>query len=59
MKSVRNVVLVLNSKGGKNNIGPALYNVVGRKVGAASDYKYSKDISAYEKQWTFEELTVI
>ena len=29
-------------KGGKNNIGPALYNVVGRKVGAVSDYKYSK-----------------
>ena len=29
-------------KGGKNNIGPALYNVVGRKIGAVSDYKYSK-----------------
>ena len=43
-------------KGGKNNIGPALYNVVGRKVGAVSDYKYSKALSAYEKQWTFEEL---
>ena len=43
-------------KGGKNNIGPALYNVVGREVGAVSDYKYSKALSAYEKQWTFEEL---
>ena len=43
-------------KGGKNNIGPALYNVVGRKVGAVSDYKYSKALSAYEKKWTFEEL---
>ena len=43
-------------KGGKNNIGPALYNVVGRKVGAVSDYKYSKALSAYEKEWTFEEL---
>ena len=43
-------------KEGKNNIGPALYNVVGRKVGAVSDYKYSKALSAYEKQWTFEEL---
>tara|TARA_B100000941_G_scaffold22424_1_gene13473 strand:- start:148 stop:690 length:543 start_codon:yes stop_codon:yes gene_type:complete len=43
-------------KGGKNNIGPALYNVVGRKVGAVSDYKYSKALSAYEKVWTFEEL---
>ena len=28
-------------KGGKNNIGPALYNVVGRKVGIVNDYKYS------------------
>ena len=44
------------AKGGKNNIGPALYNVVGRKVGAVNDYKYSKALSQYEKNWTFEEL---
>ena len=43
-------------KGGKNNIGPALYNVVGRRVGVVSDYKYSKALSGYEKEWTFEEL---
>ena len=43
-------------KGGKNKIGPALYNVVGRKVGAVSDYKYSKALAGYEKSWTFEEL---
>ena len=43
-------------KGGKNNIGPALYNVVGRKVGAIEDYKYSKALVAYDKNWTFEEL---
>ena len=43
-------------KNGKNNIGPALYNVVGRKVGSVSDYKYSKALSGYEKEWTFEEL---
>ena len=43
-------------KGGKNNIGPALYNVVGRKVGVVNDYKYSKALLAYEKEWTFEEL---
>ena len=43
-------------KGGKNNIGPALYNVVGRKVGLVSDYKYSKAMSEYKKAWTFEEL---
>ena len=43
-------------KGGKNNIGPALYNVVGRKVGVINDYKYSKALSEYSKEWTFEEL---
>ena len=43
-------------KGGKNNIGPALYNVVGRKVGAVDDYKYSKALTSYGKAWTFEEL---
>ena len=43
-------------KGGKNKIGPALYNVVGRKVGGVNDYKYSKALAGYEKSWTFEEL---
>ena len=43
-------------KGGKNNIGPALYNVVNRQVGAVNDYKYSKALSEYGKKWTFEEL---
>ena len=44
------------NKGGKNNIGPALYNVVGRKIGGVSDYKYSKALIAYGKEWNFEEL---
>jgi len=43
-------------KGGKNNIGPALYNVVGRQIGSVSDYKYSKALSEYGKEWSFEEL---
>ena len=43
-------------KGGKNKIGPALYNVVGRKVGEVTDYKYSKALMTYKKEWTFEEL---
>ena len=43
-------------KGGKNKIGPALYNVVGRQVGGVSDYKYSKALAAYGKSWTLEEL---
>ena len=44
------------NKGGKNKIGPALYNVVGRKVGGVDGYKYSKTLASYDKEWTFEEL---
>ena len=43
-------------KGGRNKIGPALYNVVGRAVGGVNDYKYSKALASYDKDWTFEEL---
>ena len=43
-------------KGGKNKIGPALYNVIERKVGKVADYKYSKALASYDKNWTFEEL---
>ena len=43
-------------QGGGNKIGPALYNVVGRAVGDISDYKYSKALTSYGKEWTFEEL---
>ena len=43
-------------KGGENKIGPALYNVVGRKVGSVGEYKYSKALAEYKKDWTFEEL---
>ena len=43
-------------KGGGNNIGPALYNVVGRDIASISDYKYSKAMMNYEKKWTFEDL---
>ena len=44
------------AQGGGNKIGPALYNVVGRPVGSISDYKYSKSLISYDKEWTFEEL---
>ena len=44
------------NEGGGNKIGPALYSVVGRAVGGVSDYKYSKSLVAYGKEWTFEEL---
>ena len=42
--------------GGGNKIGPALYNVVGRKIAAVEDYKYSKALVEYKKNWSIEEL---
>tara|TARA_B100000900_G_scaffold415129_2_gene443917 strand:- start:941 stop:1477 length:537 start_codon:yes stop_codon:yes gene_type:complete len=42
--------------GGGNKIGPALYNVVGRQIGGLSDYKYSKALVEYGKNWDFKEL---
>ena len=42
--------------GGSNKIGPALYNVVGRKIAVVQDYKYSKALIEYKKNWSFEEL---
>ena len=44
------------NQGGANKIGPALYNVVGRKIGGVVDYKYSKAFVEYGKEWNFEEL---
>ncbi len=42
--------------GGKNMIGPNLWSVIGRQAGVVSDYKYSKAMVAYGKEWTFEEM---
>jgi len=44
------------AQGGGNKIGPALWGVLGRKVGSISDYKYSKAMAAYGKEWSFEEM---
>ena len=44
------------ASGGKNMIGPNLWNVIGRTAGSVSDYKYSKAMIAYGKEWTFEEM---
>ena len=44
------------SKGGGNKIGSALWNVVFRPVGSVTDYKYSKALSSYGKEWSWEEL---
>jgi cytochrome c len=44
------------ASGGKNMIGPNLWGVIGRTAGSVSDYKYSKAMVAYAKQWSFEEM---
>ena len=43
-------------QGGANKIGPALWNVLGRKAGSVSGYKYSKAMLAHGKPWSFEEM---
>ena len=42
--------------GGKNMIGPNLWGVIGRTAGSVNDYKYSKAMVAYGKEWSFEEM---
>ena len=44
------------ASGGKNMIGPNLWSVIGRTAGSVSDYKYSKAMVAYGKEWSFEEM---
>ena len=43
-------------EGGGNKIGPKLWNVMFRPVGAVEDYKYSKSLMSYKKEWTWEEM---
>ena len=43
-------------QGGGNKIGPALWNVIFRPVGSITDYKYSKALSSYSNEWTWEEM---
>ena len=43
-------------QGGRNNIGPKLWNVMFRPVGAVTDYKYSKALTSYGKEWSWEEM---
>ena len=43
-------------EGGRNNIGPKLWNVMFRPVGAVTDYKYSKALTSYGKEWSWEEM---
>ena len=41
---------------GKNKTGPKLWNVMFRPIGAVTDYKYSKALSSYGKEWSWEEM---
>ncbi len=43
-------------QGGGNKIGPKLWNIMFRPVGAITDYKYSKALSSYGKEWSWEEM---
>jgi len=44
------------AEGGGNKIGPALWGVIGRKVGSLADYKYSKAMAGHGKSWSFDEM---
>ena len=43
-------------QGGGTKIGPALWNVMFRKIGGIADYKYSKALTSYGKEWSWEEM---
>ena len=44
------------AKGGGNKIGPKLWNVMFRPVASVADYKYSKALLGYKKDWSWEEM---
>ncbi|MEM7301274.1 MAG: cytochrome c family protein [Pseudomonadota bacterium] len=45
-------------KGGKNKVGPALYGIVDRTIGADGEFNYSTALKAYgaDKVWSYAEL---
>jgi cytochrome c len=45
------------TKGGVNKVGPALWNIVGRKMGSADGFTYSDGFKAMgDKPWDFDTL---
>ena len=44
------------SNSGKNKIGPALWDIVGRKMASFKTYKYSKALKTKDRTWGYEEL---
>lgn len=43
-------------EGGKNKIGPNLWNVVGRDKASLDGYRYSAALKSLEGEWTYEDL---
>jgi cytochrome c len=41
-----------NEQGGKKNVGPNLYGVVGRAVAASDEFKYTPALTEYGGDWT-------
>jgi cytochrome c len=42
--------------GGKNKIGPALWNIVNRPMGAADGYAYSTELAGFGGNWDYQSL---
>ena len=43
-------------KDGGNKIGPKLWSIMFRPAASITDYKYSKALSEYKKEWNWEEM---
>ena len=45
------------NKGGTNKVGPNLWNLINRSKGSVNTFSYSKALSEFGGDWTFEELS--
>jgi cytochrome c len=43
-------------QGGPNRVGPNLWGIVGRDIGGAGGFAYSKAVAGHPGAWTYEEL---